>query len=251
MRQAQSDFREHGFAVLRQYLNGEEVAALRGAFENFRLNIAPTLDKRAVMYEDYSDADTIKQSHSLHLEPTLAASMHTGKIHALAEACIGPAIPQNVEYFDKPPGRNHETPPHQDGYYFCLTPNEACTVWIPLAPIVAAGGALTYVRGSHRLGVRPHEASNLLGFSQGLAEDPRELGEAVICEVEPGDVLIHHSLTVHYAGANRTAQRRPVIAYTFFSNAAQPDVEAKARYDAALRRQHTAKGLLPTLESES
>jgi len=244
-------FHQHGFAILPQFLTPAEVHTLSTAFDNFRTTIAPTLDKRAVMYEDYSDPTTIKQSHSLHLEPTLAALMHSGKIHALAEACIGPVHPQNVEYFDKPPGRNHETPPHQDGYYFCLTPNEACTVWIPLAPIDESNGALTYIKGSHKLGVRPHDASNLLGFSQGLTEDPRTLGEPVLCAVQPGDVLIHHSLTIHYAGPNRSARRRPVIAYTFFSAAAQPDHEAKARYEAALRRQHTAKGILATLESES
>ncbi|MFN7936000.1 MAG: phytanoyl-CoA dioxygenase family protein [Bryobacteraceae bacterium] len=242
--EAKQRFDEDGFAILRGYLNPEEVHLLKAGFDRFVAEIAPGLDKREVMYEDYSDSSTIKQSNALGLEPTLAAWQSQGKIHDLAAAMIGPVSPQHVEYFDKPVGRNHETPAHQDGYYFCLRPNEACTVWIPLSSVEADNGALVYIKGSHKLGVREHDASNLLGFSQGLIEDPRSLGEAVVCTVEPGDVLVHHSLTVHYAGANRSQRRRPVIAYTYFSASAVKDEEAKARYEAALLRQHTAKGLV-------
>ena len=237
-------FEEDGFAVVRGYLTPDEVERLRSGFARFVEDIAPGLDKRCVMYEDYNDRSTIKQSNALGMEPELASWQGQGKIHDLAVAMIGPVSPQHVEYFDKPVGNNHETPAHQDGYYFCLRPNEACTVWIPLAAVEEDNGALVYIKGSHKLGVREHDASNLLGFSQGLVEDPRSLGEAVVCTVQPGDVLVHHSLTVHYAGANRSKRRRPVIAYTYFSAHAVKDEEAQARYEAALLRQHTAKGLV-------
>lgn len=29
---------------------------------------------------------------------------------------------QEPEWFNKPAGTNHVTPPHQDNYYFCLAP---------------------------------------------------------------------------------------------------------------------------------
>ena len=48
-------FDEDGFLVLRGFLNGHDVANLRAAWEVFRRDIAPTLDKRQVMYEDYND----------------------------------------------------------------------------------------------------------------------------------------------------------------------------------------------------
>ena len=244
-------FHQHGFAILPQFLSPADVHTLSTAFENFRTTIAPTLDKRAVMYEDYEDRSTIKQSNALDEEPSLAAWKGQGKIYDLATAYIGPVHAQHVEYFDKPVGRNHQTPAHQDGYYFCLRPNEACTVWIPLEPVDEANGALVYIKGSHRFGVREHNASNLLGFSQGLVEDPHSLGEPVVCKVVPGDVLVHHSLTVHYAGPNRTERRRPVIAFTYFAAHAERDEEAMARYQAALLRQHAAKGLVASPESGS
>jgi phytanoyl-CoA hydroxylase len=198
-----------------------------------------------VMYEDYADPTTIKQANALHLSPRLDALRHAGKLHDLAVTLLGPVAPQQVEYFDKPPGRNHPTPAHQDGYYFCIRPNHACTFWIPLEAVDETNGALRYVRGSHKLGVREHNASSLLGFSQGLAEDAASLGELVLCPVEPGDVLVHHSLAIHMAGPNRSAtRRRPAIGYVFFPAGATRDDEAWARYEAALLEQHRAKGLV-------
>lgn len=238
-------FNEDGFLVLKGFLTGEDLAGIRSGWEKFQHDIAGTLDKRQVMYEDYNDPTTIKQSNALHLSPKLDALRFSGKIHDLAVSLVGPVEPQHVEYFDKPPGNNKPTPAHQDGYYFCLRPNLACTVWIPLEPVDQTNGALTYVRGSHKLGVREHDASSILGFSQGLVEDPAQLGECVLCPVEPGDVLVHHSLTVHMAGPNRSpSRRRRAIGYVFFSAQATRDEDAWARYEAALLRQHQAKGLV-------
>ena len=241
----QRRFDEDGFLVVRGFLDEDDVGTLRAAWESFQRDIAPALDKRQVMYEDYQDRLTIKQSNALHLEPRFDAWRFGGKVHDLAVSLIGPVSPQYVEYFDKPPGNNRPTPPHQDGYYFCLRPNVACTVWIPLEPIDASNGALTYIRGSHKLGVRGHDASSILGFSQGLAEDPAPLGEQVLCPVEPGDVLVHHSLTIHMAGKNHSAtQRRRAIGYVFFSASATRDEVAWARYEASLLHQHQAKGIV-------
>lgn len=238
-------FEANGFLALKGFLSPDELADIRAGWEHFERDIAPSLDRRQVMYEDYADASTIKQSSALHLSPRLQALQYAGKVHDLAAALIGPVSPQQVEYFDKPPGKNHPTPAHQDGYYFCIEPNAACTVWIPLEPVDETNGALTYVKGSHRLGVREHRTSSVLGFSQGLAEDPAVLGELVPCAVEPGDVLVHHSLTIHLAGPNRSAsRRRRAIGYVFFPADATRDEQAFARYEAALLGQHRAKGIV-------
>ncbi|MBM3795899.1 MAG: phytanoyl-CoA dioxygenase family protein [Acidobacteria bacterium] len=237
-------FEADGFLALKGFLTPEELAGIRAGWDHFERDIAPTLDRRQVMYEDYADPSTIKQSNALALSPRLGALQHSGTLHDLAVALIGPVEPQQVEYFDKPPGKNQPTPAHQDGYYFCIQPNNACTLWIPLEPVDEANGALTYVKGSHRLGLREHNSSSILGFSQGLAEDPAALGELVSCPVEPGDVLVHHSFTIHLAGPNRSAtRRRRTIGYVFFPAGATRDEEAFARYEAALLNQHRSKGL--------
>jgi len=199
------------------------------------------------MYEDADDSDTLKQADCIHLEPTLDAWRHQGKVRELAEFLIGPVVPQHGEFFDKPPRAGKGTPPHQDGFYFCLEPNSACTVWIPLEPVDEENGALTYIRGSHRHGVLDHAASSVLGFSQALKGNLDGTAEHVICPVQPGDVLAHHSLTIHYAGKNRSLTRhRRSIAYVFFSASAKRDEAAWERYQASLARQRQEKGIVHT-----
>jgi phytanoyl-CoA hydroxylase len=234
-----------GFLVLRNFMTPEEIDSIREAWSRFVRDIAPGISKAHVMYEDPRLPDTLKQADCIHLEPALDAWRHKGKVRELAEFLIGPVTPQNGEFFDKPPRGGKGTPPHQDGFYFCLEPNVACTIWIPLEPADEENGALTYVRGSHRNGVLDHSASSILGFSQALSGTLRRSADHVMCAAQPGDILVHHSLTIHYAARNRSESRhRRSIAYVFFSAAARRDEAAWDRYQRALARQREAKGIV-------
>jgi phytanoyl-CoA hydroxylase len=240
-------FQRDGFLVLRNFLTPDEMESLREGWRRFLRDVAPGVSHAHVMYEDPDDPDSLKQADCIHLEPALDAWRHHGKIRALAETLIGPVVPQQGEFFDKPPRTGKGTPPHQDGFYFCLSPNSACTVWLPLDPVDEENGALTYVRGSHRRGVLEHAASSVLGFSQSLKGNLDRTADHVICPVQPGDVLVHHSLTIHYAGNNRSqTRRRRSIAYVFFSASAKRDEAAWERYMASLARQRQQQGLVHT-----
>lgn len=236
-------FDQDGFVVIRDFLDDTEFRDLEAGLDRFMRNIAPTVGGAHVMYEDPGDPASIKQADCVQLEPALDQVRTKSRVRDLAEFLIGPAEPQQGEYFNKPPQNNKPTPPHQDGFYFCLAPNVACTVWIPLDVVDQDNGALTYVRGSHRLGVLPHRVTSVLGFSQGLVPDPAALGEPVLCPAKPRDVLVHHSLTIHSAGQNRSQRQRRSIGYVYYSSAAKRDEAAHARYQAALKSQRESKGI--------
>jgi hypothetical protein len=34
-----------------------------------------------------------------------------------------------MQFFNKPPGKSKDTPAHQDGFYFMITPQSACSKW--------------------------------------------------------------------------------------------------------------------------
>jgi len=236
-------FQRDGFIVIHDFLSQADLDELRLGLDRFLREIAPTVDRGHVMYEDPQDPASLKQADCVHLEPSLNRWRMEGKLRELAEFLIGPVEPQHGEYFNKPPHNNRPTPPHQDGFYFCLDPNVAVTVWIPLDRVDRDNGTLCYVRGSHRLGVLPHRATAVLGFSQGLIPDPATLGEPVLCPAAPGDVLVHHSLTIHSAGGNTSSRQRRSLGYVFFSATAKRDEAAFARYQEALRVQRESKGI--------
>jgi ectoine hydroxylase-related dioxygenase (phytanoyl-CoA dioxygenase family) len=94
---------------------------------------------------------------------------------------------------------------HQD-YEFMGGDPEFFTVWIPLHDCPIDVGPLKILEGSHRFGVQSHERENLH-----VPEIPLEAvaGDGWVGgQVNAGDVLIFHSLTVHAASPNLSKQLR-------------------------------------------
>jgi len=174
------------------------------------------------------------------------ALLMKGRFEELARLLLGDgAVPKGVEYFNKPPKIGRPTPPHQDGYYFMIVPNEAATFWVALEEVDAENGCLRYVRGSHRRGIRSHRRTDTLGFSQGVSDygRPEDAANEVAFSVHPGDVLVHHSLTIHRADGNTSDRRtRQAIGLVYYSGAAREDKAAQQAYQQQLQRELAAAG---------
>lgn len=120
--------------------------------------------------------------------------------------------------FVKEPGAEARTPWHQDLPYWPLEGAKLCTVWVPFDRVDPESGAVHYVRGSHRWGRRfvPEHFSDGQGENyeaQGLEAVPDvdahpEDFDLVSFDVEPGDCVVHHFLTLHGAPGNVSARHR-------------------------------------------
>lgn len=94
---------------------------------------------------------------------------------------------------------------HQD-YRFMGGDPECYTVWIPLHDCPVEMGPLQVMEGSHRFGIQDHEDENLH-----VPEIPVQKaagGQWVGGQINAGDVLIFHSLTIHAAAPNHSSQLR-------------------------------------------
>ena len=94
---------------------------------------------------------------------------------------------------------------HQD-YRFMGGDPECFTAWIPLHDCPAEIGPLRVIEGSHRLGFMNHNDENL--HVPEIPEDSLARGNWVGGQINAGDVLIFHSLTVHAASPNVSRQLR-------------------------------------------
>jgi ectoine hydroxylase-related dioxygenase (phytanoyl-CoA dioxygenase family) len=94
---------------------------------------------------------------------------------------------------------------HQD-YEFMGGDPEFYTVWIPLHDCPIEVGPLRILEGSHRHGIQHHERDNL--HVPEIPEEAAAGSEWVGGQVNAGDVLIFHSLTVHAASPNLSDQMR-------------------------------------------
>jgi phytanoyl-CoA hydroxylase len=164
----------------------------------------------------------------------------------LAETLLGEEVlGDGPEWFNKPAGVIHPTPPHQDNYYFNLTPPNVVTIWLALENVDEENGCLRYVPGSHKLGFRPHAATKVLGFSQGISDygPEDEAREVKIC-LKPGDAVVHHGNTIHRADPNRSADRnRRAFAMVIRGVSCRRDEEGFARYSQSAQAQHEVLGL--------
>jgi phytanoyl-CoA hydroxylase len=241
-----SDFDRNGFVIVRQLLSPPELAELRGNLDRYIREVVPTLPDSSAFYDDKSRPETLKQLQHMGCDPFFEAYREHPKWLGLAETLIGEkARAEEPEWFNKPPKSPHVTPPHQDNYYFCLKPPNVLTIWMAMESVDAENGCLTYVAGSHKLGVRPHARSGILGFSQGISDyGPDDEAKEMKVSLQPGDVVAHHGNTIHRADPNRSATRyRRAFAMVFKGVSCRRDEEAFGNYQAALKAQHQQMGL--------
>ena len=243
----QVDFDRDGYAILPGFLTGKALDGVCEALDRFIATTLPTLPPEHVFYEDKSRPETLKQIQRLfEYDDYFHGLMVDSPFQAVAEAMLkGPVVPKNMQYFNKAPGAGQPTPPHQDGFYFNLEPCEAVTLWFALDDVDEENGCVRYVRGSHRAGVLPHNRTQTLGFSQGLADtSPCDNMESMVpCHAQPGDLLGHHALTIHWAEGNRSATRqRRALGFIYYGVHAQEDTARHEAYQIELAKSMRQRG---------
>lgn len=233
-------FAAQGFVSVRPLFDAAAIARIDAELQRFIRDVVPTMPEAQVYYEDRADARSLKQLQKLFDHDGFFHDlMFDGPPRRIAEAVLGqPVVPVNMQFFNKPAGIGQATPAHQDGYFFHLDPCEAVTGWLALDPVDDENGCIHYVAGSHREpDFRSHAPSGVLGFSQGIPGfDPAAEGDTVTpCPAAPGDFLMHHARTIHWAGANRSATRgRRALGFIYYAEAARVDQAAARAYQAKL-----------------
>jgi len=234
------NFDQDGFVFIRNFLLPQELAELEQNLNRYIAEVVPGLPPTDAFYETEGGPATLKQMQFMQKNDDFFKEFHLRRRFSdLAETLLGmPIVSQGMEYFNKPAGVGQQTPPHQDGYYFNLIPSQALTLWFALDEVNEENGCVRYIPGSHKKGMRPHNLSSILGFSQGIADWTKQ---DEVTEVKglahPGDLLAHHCDTIHRADANSSLRSRRAVALVYHAAQAVPDLEAKARYLEASRKQ--------------
>lgn len=247
LKSLKSSFNEDGYVFIPGFLSPEEVQILNANIERFIAEGIPSMSAAHYFYEDKDDASTLKQMQDLEKYDAYFKTLAVeSKYEQLAEALLGEnVICKTVEYFNKPPRIGKPTPPHQDGHYFMLNPQQAVTMWLALEKVDEENGCVKYVKGSHLKGMRTHGRTTTLGFSQQIVDFGTEddMKNEIAFPANPGDLLMHHSLTIHRAGANTTANRtRKAMGLIYWGESAKEDVEAKEKYMKKLQESRRGEG---------
>jgi ectoine hydroxylase-related dioxygenase (phytanoyl-CoA dioxygenase family) len=118
--------------------------------------------------------------------------------------------------FVKEPGTDSPTPWHQDLPYWPVAGSQICSLWFALDIVDESNGGVRYVAGSHR-SQQWYQAQSFGGSNKYTDPDlpPPPDPDAdpsnhriVRFDLEPGDVVVHHVMTLHGAPGNQRTDRR-------------------------------------------
>lgn len=118
--------------------------------------------------------------------------------------------------FVKEPGTLVPTPWHHDLTFWPIAGHQICSIWMPLDPVTRATSGLEYVRGSHRWPNRFKAITpdyNDYMVNEALEDPPdvdadRGAYDLLCWDMQPGDVLIFHPLTLHGSSGNSSVTTR-------------------------------------------
>ena len=231
-------YEEDGYVILRGYYNKDRVERLIERVKQYCRDTAAGLATSNVHYE-VAGTRTIKSLFQMHVHDTFFDQL--ARDERLADT-VGPMFPKgdpvvhDVGFFAKPARLGSAAPAHQDNAYDFYEPPHALKATIALDASTMENGVLYCQRGSHKLGLLPHHLSAVTSFSQILAEPvSTEDYPEVPLLLQPGDLLLHHTDTIHRSGPNTSSHPRRMLAMEWSSNHAVRNTEKYEQYIAQLR----------------
>ncbi len=179
-----------------------------GAFIALEPGAEPATANRADMirkFGDFTDA-----------APALLRAAMSARLHLVLDALMGQGrvLLQEMALV-KPPKVSGEKRWHQDAAYFRGSdPSLMFGVWIALDPATRENGCMEVIPASHLLGPAPHVPNEDINLCT-IRPDLVHLRDRLALPMNPGDVLIFHSLIHHYTAANRSNQRRRALQFHY------------------------------------
>lgn len=210
-----------GAVVVRGLLTPEEVALATSAVERVLASPSPLALEAAPPGEGRFFEDFCNWQRIGHIDRLVRSS----PVAALAGTLMGTR--ETRLYHDhvlvKEAGTGQRTPWHQDQPYYNVDGRQNVSVWIPVDP-VPRESTLEFVAGSHLgpwLMPRTFMTGEAKWFPPGSlldlpdVEADRDAFPILGWELEPGDVVCFHMLTLHAAGGFRGPGRRRVLSLRF------------------------------------
>ena len=244
-----ANFYNFGYAKVEKFLSKNEIEKIINEYSLFLKDEAPKLSGKDINYSDRS-AGIVNSIHKLALREGqfFWDILYSKKMRDFAEIFIsGEDVPRRAEMFAKPAKIGLKSPLHQDNFYWCLKPfdvGNAITVWIALDECSKSNGGITYLEGSHKLGIIDHVNSYAPGSSQTIDDKSYlEKYKVVTPELMPGDLLVHDSHTIHYSEDNLSGMSRRGLTFQYQSAKAHADPKMSDHYTTELAKQVALRGI--------
>jgi len=156
-------------------------------------------------------------NEAVKLAPALRKTLTYKRCRRLARELLRRPVGYTFDHaIYKLPRNDAATEWHQDEAYSNQSvPLRSVHFWIPLQDATVSNGCMWFIPGSNRSGLRTHRiaAQRTAGASQEtsgitITTDDVDPTKAVACPLRVGSATVHHPLTLHYTGPNRSGECR-------------------------------------------
>jgi ectoine hydroxylase-related dioxygenase (phytanoyl-CoA dioxygenase family) len=218
-------FRRDGAIVVRGLFTPDEVATVEAGIERNlaepgpMFKVASKPDDPGRFVEDFCQWQRIDEYRRI---------AHDSRAADVAARLMGGTTVRlfHDHMLVKEPGTRQETPWHQDQPYYNVDGWMNCSMWMPVDP-VPQESTLEFLAGSHLGGwliPRTFMDKQAKWFPEGtMSEVPgveadRDAFRILGWELEPGDVVFFHMLTLHHSYGVRGAGRRRAFSLRFLGD---------------------------------
>ena len=198
-------YRDDGYLCPIPALSPEQAAEWRTTLEALEAEWLPAdLPQPLNTYKRVNAQVVMPLAHEIGTHPAILDAV---------EGVLGPDIMlYSVEFLIKEPRTKAVVTMHQDLTYWGMGEIDGLTTaWLALSPATRESGCMDVVRGSHKNPILPHEdtfdGDNLLSRGQEIKVDVAE-EDKVALALQPGEISLHHGLTIHGSGPNVSDDRR-------------------------------------------
>src|ERR1700692_3549002 len=220
-----AQFQRDGAVCIRQLFRPDEIEELRAGIElnlaapSPRAKVASGANDPGRFVEDFCNWRENPHYRRFIFDTALAATAG-----GLMQSATAP--PSHDHMLTKDPGTRQPTPWHQDQPYYNIEGRQNVSFWIPVDP-VSRDSTLELVAGSHLgpwLMPRTFMDAQAKWFPEGtLADLPnieaaRDAFPILGWELQPGDAVCFHMLTLHAARGVTGTHRRRVFSVRFLGD---------------------------------
>ena len=216
-------FRRDGAVCIRAAFSEEDVALVARGIDR---NLAEPSELALVASRPDDPGRFFEDFRSWRRIPEFEEFVRTSAAAQIAGELMGS---QAVRLFHdhvlvKEPETRQPTPWHQDQPYYNVDGRDVCSLWMPVDP-VDRESTIEFVGGSHLgpwLMPRTFMDNEAKWFPEGSLEElpdiegDRDAFEILAWELEPGDVVYFHMLTLHAAGG--ATRRRRALSIRFLGD---------------------------------
>lgn len=192
------EYNEKGYLAPIDILSSEEVKKIRVEIES--------IEKK---WPDQING--LNRNNIHYYSPIFDQIVHNSKIVDVVENFIGHNIlSARTVLFLKEPENKGFISWHQDGIYQGWKPYNSITAWLAITDVNEENGCMKMWPGSHKDNFKKHkdtfDEDNLLTRGQTIENVPAK--DIIPIILKPGQLSIHHPMTVHGSGPNLSKSRR-------------------------------------------